>query len=69
MRLYIKAQIYIIFEYCVINIVIVVSFTQSEYNVSEGAKSMRIEVELNKRSPQRIVLRLVITPITAEGST
>ena len=29
---------------------------------------MRIGVELNRKSPQHIVLQLLVTPITAEGN-
>lgn len=47
---------------------ITVSFTQSVFNVSEGAGTMKIGVTLSKTSPQEIILQLVITPITAEGN-
>ena len=46
----------------------VVSFTQSVYNASEGDGRLRVTVTSTIRSPQLIVLQLVITPITAQGN-
>lgn len=43
-------------------------FTASEYNASEGTGMISIGVELNKESPQNIVLQLFVIPITAEGN-
>ena len=42
-------------------------FTERQYNASEGAGMIIIGVELNKESPQNIVLQLIVMPITAEG--
>ena len=51
-----------------LNADIIVKFTEREYYASEGTGVMRIGVELNRESPQNIVLQLFITPITAEGN-
>ena len=48
--------------------VITVEFIETEYNVSEGAGVMTVGITLNRPSPQRIELRLEITPNTAQGN-
>ena len=48
--------------------VVVVSFIEKQYSVSEAEGVMTVGIELDKPSPQRIVLQLVITPITAQGN-
>ena len=47
---------------------IIVSFTEREYNVSEGAGVMTVGIELNRSSPQRLTLQLEVTPSTAQGN-
>ena len=49
-------------------VVLRVRFTEREYNVSEGEGVMTVGIELNRPSPQRITIRLVITGNTAEGN-
>ena len=44
-----------------------VSFTESEYNETEGAGSMRIEVQLSRVLQQAITIQIATTGITAEG--
>ena len=44
-------------------------FTEREYNAREGAGMISIGVELNRQSPQTIVLQLFVMSITAEGNT
>ena len=48
-------------------VVLSVRFTEREYNVTEGEGVMTVGIELNRPSPQRITVRLVITENTAEG--
>ena len=48
--------------------VVVVMFTEREFNASEGAGMMSIGVELNRETAQNITLQLIIIPITAEGN-
>ena len=48
-------------------VVLTVRFTETVYNVSEGEGVMTIGVVLNRPSPQRITIRVVITENTAEG--
>ena len=53
--------------FCLLIIVVMVMFAESEYNESEGAGSMRIEVQLSRILQQMITIQIVTTPITAEG--
>jgi len=48
--------------------VVIVSFTQQEYNVSEEAGFMIIGVQLNRELQQRIVVRVIFTEDSAEGT-
>ena len=48
-------------------VVLTVRFTETVYNVSEGEGVMTIGIELNRPSPQRITIQVVITENTAEG--
>lgn len=48
-------------------IVINVSFTQREYNVSEDGGSMIVGVQLSMPPPRRIVIFVVLREISAEG--
>ena len=43
-------------------------FTERVYNASEGAGMINISIELNRESPQTIVLQLNVTSISAEGN-
>ena len=52
---------------CTSCLVVMVMFAESEYNESEGAGSMRIEVQLSRILQQMITIQIVTTPITAEG--
>ena len=46
-----------------------VSFTESEYNETEGAGSMRIGVQLSRALQQMIIIQVATAGITAEGFT
>lgn len=48
--------------------VITVNFIETEYNVSEGEGVITVGITLNRPSPQQFVLRLEITPNTAQGN-
>ena len=48
-------------------IVVMVTFTESEYNESEGAGSMRIGIQLSRTLQQMITVQVVTTGITAQG--
>ena len=48
-------------------IVVMVSFTESEYNETEGAGSMRIGVQLSRILQQMITIQVATTGIIAEG--
>ena len=50
-----------------IMIVVSVNFTEREYSISEGAGSMRIGLQLNRRIDQIITVQFEIIGITAEG--
>jgi len=47
--------------------VVSVSFTAREYNVSEGAESVRIVLQLDRAIDLTITIGLEMTGITAEG--
>ena len=47
---------------------VVVSFTHQEYSVSEEVGSMIVGVQLNKKLQQRIVVRVIFTEDSAEGT-
>jgi len=48
--------------------VVTVSFTGGEYNVSEGAGSVRIGLQLNTSTDQTINVQIEIFGITAQGN-
>jgi len=48
-------------------IVVIVTFTENEYNESEGAGFMRVGVELSRVLQQPITIQIVMTGITAQG--
>ena len=47
---------------------VIVSFTQQEYNANEKAGSMIVGVQLNKELQQRIVVRVALTENSAKGT-
>ena len=53
---------------CILTPVVVAMFAESEFNASEGAGVISIEVELSMEPPQNISLQLNIIPVTAEGN-
>ena len=52
---------------CMHIVVVMVSFTESEYNSSEGAGFMRIGVQLSMVLQQMITIQIATTGITAQG--
>ena len=52
---------------CMHIVVVIVSFTESEYNASEGAGFMRIGVQLSRVLQQMITIQVAATGITAQG--
>jgi len=48
-------------------IVVIVSFTEREYNVSEGAGSVRVGLQLNRVIDQMFSVQIEIAGITAAG--
>ena len=48
-------------------VVVMVSFTESKYNESEGVGSMRIGIQLSRSLQQLITVQVVTMGITAQG--
>ena len=48
---------------------VTVSFTEREYNISEGAGLLRIGLQLNTSTDQTITVQVEAIGITAEGYT